>query len=219
MNDSLVGRGAVATLGRRRFLGIALAGTLLAAGCTRSKKTELTGTRLNGDPSPDFSLTDQHGKTVALSDFHGKAVALSFIFTNCPDICPLIASQMRAAYDLLPENRRDDVVFLGITVDPERDTPEALQAFSTRYELDAVANWHALYGDRQTLEAVWASYGIEATEIAGEVNSHINGSAAVAKIRHTDAIYLIDTDGKQRSLLHSDADPQDFADDLAALAS
>lgn len=219
MNDSIEERGTMPGIGRRRFLGLALAGTLLAAGCTRSKKTKLTGTQLDGRDSPDFSLTDQHGAPVSLSDFRGKAVALAFIFTNCPDICPLIASQMRAAYDLLPEDRRADVIFLGVTVDPERDTPEALQAFSQRYELDSVDSWHALYGDRQTLEAVWASYGIEATEIAGEVNSHVNGSAAVAKIRHTDAIYLIDQDGKQRSLLHSDVDPQDFADDLKTLAS
>ncbi len=219
MNDSIGNRGATAGIGRRRVLGLALAGTLLVAGCTPSKKTELTGTKLDGREAPDFSLTDQNGAPVSLSDFRGKAVALAFIFTNCPDICPLIASQMRAAWDLLPENRRDDVVFLGVTVDPERDTPEALRTFSARYELDTVPGWHALYGDRSTLEAVWASYGIEATEIAGEVDGLINGSAAVAKIRHTDAIYLIDTEGKQRSLLHSNVDPQDFAGDLKSLVS
>ena len=219
MDDSIEERSAVAAVGRRRFLGMALAGTLVAAGCTPSKKTRVTGTQLDGDSAPDFSLTDQNGAAVSLSDFRGKVVALSFIFTNCPDICPLIASQMRAAYDLLDEDRRADVVFLGVTVDPERDTPEALQAFAARYELDSVSNWHALSGDRATLEAVWASYGIEATEIADEVNSHINGSAAAAKIRHTDAIYLIDRDGKKRSLLHSDVDPADFARDLESLAS
>jgi protein SCO1/2 len=219
MKNPLGEHGAASGIGRRSFLGMALAGTLLIAGCTPSKKTELTGTQLNGNPAPDFSLTDQHGAAVSLADFRGKAVALSFIFTNCPDICPLIAGQMRAAYDLLPENRRDAVVFLGVTVDPARDTPEALQAFSQRFELDSVPGWHALTGDRSTLEAVWASYGIEATEIADEVNSHINGSAAVAKIRHTDAIYLIDKKGKQRSLLRADVDPQDLANDLKELAS
>jgi len=219
MHNPICERGAVSAFDRRRFLGLALAGTLLVAGCGPSKKTELTGTKLDGREAPDFSLTDQNGAPVSLSDFRGKAVALAFIFTNCPDICPLIASQMRAAWDLLPEDRRDDVVFLGVTVDPERDTPEALQSFTARYELDSVPGWHALYGDRSTLEAVWASYGIEAIEIAGEVNDHINGSAAVAKIRHTDAIYLIDSEGKQRSLLHSDVDPQDLAGDLKSLAS
>lgn len=219
MNNPLGERGAVSGIGRRSFVGMALAGTLLIAGCTPSKKTELTGTQLDGRAAPDFSLTDQHGAVVSLADFRGKAVALSFIFTNCPDICPLIAGQMRAAWDLLDEKRRDDVVFLGVTVDPERDTPEALQAFSRRFELDSVPGWHALYGDRSALEAVWGSYGIEATEIADEVNSHINGAGAVAKIRHTDAIYLIDTKGNQRSLLRSDVDPQDLANDLKALAS
>jgi protein SCO1/2 len=197
---------------------MALAGTLLVAGCSTSSKTTLIGTELNGSAAPDFTLTDQTGAAYSLSDSRGKAVALSFIFTNCPDICPLIGSQMRAAYDLLSDDRRDDVVFLGVTVDPERDTPGALQAFSQRYELDAVPGWHALLGSRAELEAVWRSYGIEATEIAEEVNSHITGGGGVARIRHTDAIYLIDKDGKQRALLHSDADPADLAANLKALS-
>lgn len=202
---------------RRRFLSMALAGTLLVAGCSTSSKTKLIGTELNGAEAPDFTLTDQMGAAVSLSDFRGKPVALSFIFTTCPDICPLIASQMRAAYDLLPDDRRDDAVFLGVTVDPERDTPEALQAFAARFELDAVPGWYALSGSRPELEAVWRSYGIEAVEIADEVNSHTTGAGGVARIRHTDAIYLIDTDGKQRALLRADADPADLAANLQAL--
>lgn len=208
---------AGAMVGRRGFLGMALAGTLLVAGCSRSSKTTLIGTEMNGSEAPDFTLTDQTGVTRSLSDFRGKAVALSFIFTNCPDICPLIGYQMRSAYDLLPEDERDDAVFLAVTVDPERDTPEALQAFSERHELDAVPNWYALWGSRDDLEAVWSSYGIEAIEIAEEVNSHTTGGAGVPKIRHTDAIYVIDKDGKQRVLMHSDADPADLAANLKAL--
>lgn len=205
--------------GRRHFLGLALAGATLAGGCTRSNKTQLTGTQLDGRPAPDFSLTDQHGATVSLSDFRGRAVALSFIFTNCPDICPLIASQMRAAYDLLPETSRDRVGFLGVSVDPERDTPNALQAFSERYELDTVTGWHALTGSRPELESVWASYGIESTEIASEVDGHSNGAARVPQVRHTDAIYLIDPKGNQRVFLRSNVDPDDLARDLKALSS
>lgn len=202
---------------RRRFLSMALAGTLLVAGCSTSSKSKLAGTELNGAEAPDFTLTDQTGAAVSLSDFRGKPVALSFIFTTCPDICPLIASQMRAAYDLLPDDRRDKVVFLGVTVDPDRDTPEALQAFAARFELDAVPGWHGLSGARPELEAVWRSYGIGAVEIAEEVNSHGSGSREVARIRHTDAVYLIDTDGKQRAMLRADADPADLAANLKAL--
>lgn len=217
MDDALGKRGLAAPIGRRSFLGLALAGVFITAGCTRSNTTKLSGTQLDGRPAPDFALTDQNGAAIALSDFRGKAVALSFIFTNCPDICPLIASQMRAAWDLLPEDRRDRVALLGVSVDPERDTPEALRSFSARFELDDVSGWHALTGTRPELEAVWASYGIESTEVAAEVDGHINGAARVPSIRHTDAIYLIDGEGKQRSFLRSNVDPQDLANDLRAL--
>lgn len=213
------GQEGASGISRRRVLGGTLAATLLLAGCSRNGKPKLSGTSLGGEIAPDFTLTDQNGTTVSLSSSRGKAVALSFIFTTCPDICPLIAAQMRAAYDLLPEDVRDTVAFLGVTVDPERDTPEALQSFGARYELDEVPGWHALWGSRPELEAVWASYGIEATEIAGEVNDHINGSGAVSKIRHTDAIYLIDRDGKEQALLRSSTDPTDLASDLKALVS
>ena len=217
MNDAFWKRASAASIGRRSFLGLALAGPIFAAGCTRSQTTKLSGTQLDGRLAPDFALTDQHGAAISLSDFRGNAVALAFIFTTCPDICPLIASQMRAAWDLLPADRRDRVTFMGVTVDPERDTPETLQAFSARYDLDAVPGWHALTGSRPELEAVWASYGIESTEIADEVERHINGAAGVASIRHTDAIYVIDGEGKQRAFLRSNVDPQDLANDLRAL--
>ena len=54
-----------------------------------------------GEIAPDFTLTDQHGETVRLSDMQGAAVALAFIFTTCPDVCPAIAAQLRAAWDEL----------------------------------------------------------------------------------------------------------------------
>lgn len=207
-----------ARFGRRSLLGTMMMGAIALAGCSTSSTTKLTGTELNGAPAPDFALTDAQGATVRLSDFRGRAVALSFIFTTCPDICPLIASQMRAAYDLLPEATRDAVVFLGVSVDPERDTPAALRDFSARFGLDEVPGWHALTGSRPELEAVWAAYGIDAVAIAEEVNAHGTGQRGVARVRHTDAIYVIDASGKQRVLLRSNADPADLAANLKALA-
>ncbi|MCO5221774.1 MAG: SCO family protein [Thermomicrobiales bacterium] len=218
MDDPRSGGVAAARFGRRSLLGTAAMGMLLLAGCSRSNTKKLVGTDLKKTPAPDFALTDHVGNHVSLSDFSGRPVALSFIFTNCPDICPLIASQMRTAYDLLPEKMRDEAVFLGVSVDPERDTPDAMQEFTARFALDDVPGWHALWGSRDELEAVWRSYGIEATEIEDEVNSHINGSASVARVRHTDAIYLIDGDGNERVLMRANDDPQDLASNLEALS-
>lgn len=205
---------------RRAFLGLSLGALVTLTRCGGSaKSTDLSGTELDGKTSPDFSLTDQHGEVVRLADLKGKAVALSFIFTTCPDVCPAIAAQMRAAWDELDEETRQKVQFLGVTVDPETDNAEVLLEFGKRFDLEETGVWHGLRGSRAELETVWASYGIDVLEVQKEVDAHQGGAHAQATIRHTDAIYVIDPEGKQRALLRSSADPADLARDLEALVN
>lgn len=80
-------------------------------------------------PAPEFTLTDQNGQSVSLSDFRGKVVVFSFGFTHCPNICPATLSHFVAIREVLPEALRDQVQFLFISVDPERDTPERLKEY------------------------------------------------------------------------------------------
>lgn len=172
-------------------------------------ETDLIGTDLGKRPAPGFTLTDHRGRTVSLTDFRGKAAALTFIFTNCTDVCPVIARTFQTAYDGLPKDAQDDIVLLAVTIDPERDTEEALQAFSAKHNLASNPNWFALRADRATLEPIWASYGIHpgpdwSTPEAGGPG-------------HTDAIYLIDPEGRQRVLLRAGITPQVLADNLNAL--
>lgn len=174
----------------------------------------LTGTDLDEAPAPAFTLTDHRGETVSLVDFEGKAVALTFIYTNCPDVCPLTAENFRAAYELLDEETRDDVALLAVTVDPARDTPEALQAFSDRHRLGDNPNWHALYGDQATLEGVWSAYGIDPGTMLGREGEGGDHNL----LAHTDAVYVIDPDGRERVLMRSDLDPAALAANLEALA-
>lgn len=201
-------RGAVtlAALGA----GVLLLGVaLFVAITTRGREPTLAGTDLGERAAPDFVLTDYQGQVVRLSDFRGKAVVLTFIYTNCPDVCPLTAGTLRATYDLLPTSMRTEVALLAITVDPERDTPEALRAFSATHGLDDNPNWFALGGDRIRLEPIWASYGV----YPGPDWT----TPGVDRMGHTDAIFLIDTNGKLRVLLRSEVTPQVLADNLEAL--
>ncbi len=203
---------------RRAFLGMSLGALVTLASCGgASKKIELTGTELDGRAAPDFTLTDQHGATVRLSEMQGSAVALAFIFTTCPDVCPAIAAQLRAAWDELDPDIQESVRFLGVTVDPETDSPAVLLAFGERFALEETGAWHGLSGSRTELETIWQSYGIDVLGVNAEVDAHQGASHAQALIRHTDAIYLIDPKGKQRVFLRSSADPADLAADLRAL--
>jgi protein SCO1 len=128
---------------------------LVLASC---REPDLIGTDMERQPAPPFTLTDQREQSVSLADLEGQAVALTFIFTNCPDVCPLIVNRMKTAYEELPERVRDDVALVAITVDPERDTPEVMREYTERQGLGDNANWYALTGDLATLQDIWRAY-------------------------------------------------------------
>jgi protein SCO1/2 len=163
---------------------------------------KLAGTELGATDAPDFTLTDGvSGRSVSLAAQRGQVVALTFLYTTCPDVCPLTASRFRAAQDSLGADA-GRVVFIAVSVDPERDTPKATQDFSASHRLST--NWYYLVGGRAQLAPVWSAYGIGVQP----------GSAGVT---HNDAVYLIDRRGRERVLLHSEDLAANLVDDLRAL--
>ncbi len=194
--------------------------TALLAACG-SGGPALTGTDLQMTPAPDFTLTDQHGKPFQLSSVQGKAVALAFIYTNCPDICPLITQHLKAAYQQLPADAQGKVALIAVTVDPEHDTPEVLQEYSRKHQVADITNWHALTSDRATLTPVWRNYAINPLS-PGKLGDPSLGTGSTTPgpddiQSHTDAIYIIDPQGRERVLMHSDSDPAAIANNLKAL--
>jgi len=162
----------------------------------------LAGTELGATDAPDFTLTDGvSGRAVTLSAHRGQVVALTFLYTTCPDVCPLTATGFRAAQTEL-QGDASRVTFIAVSVDPDRDTPKAVQDFSTAHGL--AANWYYLVGGRAQLSPVWAAYGIGL-------------QAGSTTVTHNDAVYLIDARGRERVLLHSEDLARDLANDLRAL--
>ena len=97
--------------------------------------------QIKNDPAPEFTLQDAGGRPLELSDFRGKIVVLHFIFAGCPDVCPLHAERIAQVQDMINVTpMRDQVAFITITTDPERDTPDILSAYGQAHGLDA-ANW------------------------------------------------------------------------------
>ena len=79
----------------------------------------------------DFSLIDHTGRRVTEADFRGRPMIVFFGFTYCPDFCPMALSTLGAAFDLLPPEDAAKFQTLFITIDPERDTPEAMATYIT----------------------------------------------------------------------------------------
>ncbi len=92
-------------------------------------------------PAPGFSLQTADGRSVRLTDLRGKVVVLHFIYTSCPDVCPLHAEKVAEVQKLINSTpMKDRVVFVTITTDPSRDTGEVMRDYGSVHGLDPV-NW------------------------------------------------------------------------------
>jgi protein SCO1/2 len=137
-------------------------------------------------PAPDFSLVDQHGKPFTLSEQRGNVVLIFFGYTHCPDVCPITLSEYKQIKSRLGA-KSENLKFVFITVDPQRDTPERMKLYLENFDPEFIA----LSGDRQGLEAVWRDYGVY--QARQETNS-----AAGYLVDHSARTYAVDAQGKWR---------------------
>ena len=131
------------------------------------------GYQLSRGPVDDFTLTNQDNELMNLTDFRGDVVVVAFIFTKCPDVCPIITQLLRSVDEGLTSEYQEHVSIISISVDPEYDTPEMLKDYT---ELHGV-NWPHLTGDPVEMEPIWSSFGlvVQKNVIAahlGEINGH-----------------------------------------------
>ncbi len=136
-----------------------------------------------GDPAPAFDLIDQDGRTVSLASLRGSPVVLDFIYTNCPGPCPILTARQVRVQRLLTSRQRARVRFVSISLDPERDTPEALRAYAEALGAD-LESWSFLTGAPEEVSAVLDRYGIGSFQ--GEDG----------KIEHIVATFIIGSDGR-----------------------
>jgi len=151
----------------------------------------------------DFTLHDQFGKRVSLRDFGDKVVVLTFLYSYCPDICPLITQKLYETRRLL-RGPADRVVFLAVTVDPERDTVKRLYEYSEQF--DMVHEWHFLTGSLDELIFIWEYYWV------GKVSKDEKG-----RVMHQAPIHLIDPQGKIRVVSGQTFRPAELAHDIEVL--
>jgi protein SCO1/2 len=122
-------------------LRIILAACVVLAGCQKPLKIFET--------VPAFELTDQRGRTFGSAQLAGHVWVADFVFTNCEASCPRMSSRMRA----LQKAGGPDLRLVSFSVDPDRDTPAALAAYSQRYSADP-NRWVFLTGSKETLNTL-----------------------------------------------------------------
>lgn len=140
-----------------------------------------------------YRFTDQDSTTVNFpQDFKGDFLVVGFIYTNCPDVCPLITANMVNINNKLPDN--SDVHFVEITFDPERDTPSALKQYADNYRLDE-SKFTLLTGQPQRMDSLLADLSIRADV---SYTKTTDGGKELYFMDHTNRILVMDKQGKVR---------------------
>jgi protein SCO1/2 len=177
---------------RRPFLLIIVAGFLLGAliGAgililntdMRGQRVTTSGKALVGGP---FALVGKDGNTVTDQDFRGRHMLVFFGFTHCPDICPAELQVMAAALEGLGGDA-EKVVPIFITLDPERDTPEAVTAYVENFG----PNFVGLTGSPEAIAKAAKAYRVAYQKFQDEKTGD-NYS-----IDHSALVYLMGPDGE-----------------------
>ncbi len=165
--------------------GVAVIGWLVAIVViddrAHSGTASATGT---ADIRADFALIDHTGARVADEDLRGQWLLVFFGFTNCPDVCPTTLAEIAAARDMLGADAAKLRPVL-ITVDPERDTPEALGEYVAAFDADAIGLTGSPEAVAAAAKGFWAYFRKARNPSAPDGYS----------MDHTTYLYLIDPDG------------------------
>ncbi len=121
---------------------------------------------------PNYELTNQDGKKLKFFDdmLEDKVVLISFIYTNCPDACPLETARISQVQGILGDRVGKDVFFWSITIDPKRDTPEVLKEYAQRYQ--ASEGWQFLTGDEEQITQLRMKLGLYSPADGTELEDH-----------------------------------------------
>ena len=179
----------------------------------------------------DFRLTDQFGRSVSLGQLNeDRVVVLTFLYTYCPDICPIVAYHLKGISERLGDDA-GDVSIVVVSVDPERDTVERALEYSEAWGM--AENWRYLVGSEEELNPVWEAYYVVAAVDEEARGSDVPEEWKVDRVRGVDAlsrdiasrytvthqapVYLIDKEGRVRVLHTLPIEPADVVEDVRAL--
>jgi protein SCO1 len=156
--------------------------------------------------APPLSLHNYLGEAVDLSSYKGKAVLVTFLYTHCPDVCPLITSNLRVAQNLMGAKTASKLQIIAVSVDPKGDTKNAVSSFLARHEMTGRMKY--LIGSTHELALAWEAWGVGSERDAREPQF----------INHSGVIYGITASGKRLTAYAANFQPRDIAHDVPLLA-
>jgi len=154
---------------RGASVAVAAAALALAAGAAAQSPQFAGPTLKHPSTPPDFALRDQDGRLVRLASQRGKVTLVTFLYTHCPDFCPLTAQNLNDVLRSLGAARRN-VTVLALSVDPGGDTPRAVDAFVRNHRL--LPQFHYLTGTSRQLQPIWDAYQVTPVGSGGPDPDH-----------------------------------------------
>jgi protein SCO1/2 len=186
--------------------------SLLASGCgsggesSTGPAVRFAGTSVEpAKLAPPLRLRDSLGRPVDLRELRGKAVLVTFVFTHCPDVCPLIVSNLHTALaELGPTARKLRII--AVSTDPRRDTPAAVAEFLRAHRMTGKMQF--LIGDRAALTRTWKEWGVIVKGDPTDPES----------VEHSASVYGIDSSGKIATSYTPHFRPAQIVHDVPLLA-
>jgi protein SCO1/2 len=157
--------------------------------------------------APPLELHNYLGQPVDIASYRGKAVLVTFLYTSCPDICPLITSNLRVALNLMGPAEAAKVQIIAVSVDPRGDTPKAVAAFLARHGMTGRMQY--LIGSAKELAHVWKAWGVGSERDAQQPQF----------INHTGLVYGVTASGKRMTLYASSFQPSEIVHDVPMLVA
>ena len=154
--------------------------------------------------APPIELRNYQRQPVTLGQYRGKAVLVTFLYTHCPDVCPLIASNLRVALKMLGSQASRAQV-IAISVDPRGDTPPAISTFLRTHEM--LGRMQYLIGSPSQLSRAWAAWSVGSTQELGQPD----------RLAHSALVYGITARGTLKTRYPASFEPSEIAHDVRKL--
>ncbi|HEY3865387.1 MAG TPA: SCO family protein [Solirubrobacteraceae bacterium] len=181
----------------------------LAEGTHSAKSASFLGNELSPPKlEPSLSLRNYLGQRVNIAQYRGEALLVTFIYDHCPDVCPLIVANLRAAQNLMGPKMAAKAQIIAVSVDPRGDTPKTVAAFLKAHEMTGRMQY--LIGSARELGQVWQSWGVGSERDAEDPDI----------VNHSALVYGIDASGDLKTVyIGSSFRPSEVAHDVPLLAA